>query len=528
MPPASPRRRPFAGALLCLLLLPGLALPAAAQGTLAERLERVMARPAFRHAIFGASFRSLDTGKVVYEKNADLFFTPGSTTKLVTVGSALLVLGPDYRFHTRVYRTGEVGPDGVLAGDLVLVAAGDPNLSGRVRADGTLAFEDEDHSYGGRDSKGLGDPLLVVRELAQQVAAHGIRRVAGRVLVDATLFPEGDHELGTGVALSPIVVNDNLVDVLAAPGAAEGDPVRLTVAPATSYLRVVNRATTGKPGSKSSLAYAADAAASDGSHTATLTGSLPLGAPRGMVAYAVPEPHCYAEVVFAEALQERGVVASPALRDAGTDWKALAASYQPASLVAEHVSPPLAAEAKVILKVSQNLHASTLPVFLGALAGGKATPAAGFARMREALTRAGVDLDGAMQGDGAGGIARFTPRFMTSYLAAMAKQPFSAAFADALPVMGRDGTLVKIQAGTKAAGQVRAKTGTDAEEDLLNGRLMLYAKGLAGYVTRADGRRLAFALFVNNVELDADPDAMQKVAGQALGEMAAAAYDTPP
>jgi PBP4 family serine-type D-alanyl-D-alanine carboxypeptidase len=516
--------------LVCLLPA---ALPAAAEDKLADRLERIMSRSAFRHAIFGVSIRSLDTGKVIYEKNADTFFAPASTTKLVTVGSALLVLGSDYRFHTRVYRTGEVGPDGVLAGDLVLVAAGDPNLSGRVRPDGTLAFENGDHSYGGVDVRGVpGDPLLVIRELARQVAARGIRRIAGRVIVDATLFPEGDKELGTGVTISPIVVNDNLIDVLAEPGAAAGDPVRLKISPATSFLRIVNQATTGKADSTPSVDYGSEVAVSDGSSTVTLTGSLPLGSKQIMIAYAVAEPHRYAESVLAEALQEQGVVARPALREDHPDWKALAASYQPERRVAEHVSPPLSAEAKVILKVSQNLHASMMPALLGALAGGKGEPAAGFKKMREALTKAGIDLDGAMQGDGAGGRALFTPTFMTGFLAVMAKEPFFAAYFDALPVLGQDGTLAKIQTGTKAAGHVHAKTGTIGYEDLLNGGTMLGGKGLAGYVTTVDGRRLAFALYVNNVKLGAtyevDPEAAQKVAGQSLGEMAGAAYDAPP
>jgi len=524
-------------ALLCLASLSA-ALPAEPRDDLAGRLERVMARPAFRHAIFGVSVRSLDTGKVLYAKNADAFFVPASTTKLVTFGAALLALGPDYRFHTRVYRTGEIGADGVLAGDLVLAAAGDPNLSGRVRPDGTLAFANSDHSYGGPAVSG--DPLLVVRELAAQVAAKGIRRVAGRVIVDATLFPEGERELGTGTVISPVAVNDNLVDVVAAPCAGEGAPVALRISPATSYVRVLNRATTGKPGSPPSLAYTADVAAADGTRTVTLAGSLPAGENEGMFAYAVPEPRRYAEVVLAEALQERGVVASPARYGETPDWKALAASYRPERLVAEHVSPPLAEDVKVALKVSQNLHASMMPAILGALggslgsalAGAEGAPAAapnpaaaGFRRMREALGKAGVDLDGAMQGDGAGGLARFTPDFMTRLLAAMARQPFAAIYEGALPVLGRDGTLAKVQPGSPAAGHVRAKTGTDEVEDPLHGGVMLYGKGLAGYATTAAGRRLAFAIYVNNVELGPEPGAVQAVAGQALGEMAAAVYE---
>src|SRR5207249_8972116 len=93
---------------------------------------------------------------------------------------------------------------GTLDGDLVLVASGDPNLSGRIQPDGSLGYENMDHSYGGPDSRGLGDPLLVIKQLAQQVADKGIKRVKGRVIIDARLFPEGERELGTNVVLSPI------------------------------------------------------------------------------------------------------------------------------------------------------------------------------------------------------------------------------------------------------------------------------------------------------------------------------------
>jgi len=48
-----------------------------------------------------------------------------------------------------------------------------------------------------------------------------------------------------------------------------------------------------------------------------------------------------------------------------------------------------------------------------------------------------------------------------------------------------------------------------------------------GYVITASGQKVVFAAYVNHVALSPNPDAAQSVAGQALGEIAAAAYDAP-
>jgi len=176
--------------------------------SLAARIDRVMSRPEFRHANFGIEFYSLDSGKVVYALNADKMFVPASTTKLLTEGTVLAKLGADYRFHTRIYRTGPLDSKGRLKGDVVLVASGDPNLSNRIQPDGTLAFVDEDHSYNGPALPG--DPLTVIKQLAKDVAAKGLRRIEGRVLVDASLvraYPLGSQapiwNLPTTLFLNP-------------------------------------------------------------------------------------------------------------------------------------------------------------------------------------------------------------------------------------------------------------------------------------------------------------------------------------
>ncbi len=511
------------------------ATSAHAMDSLAARIERIISRPEFRYSSFGIEFYSLDTGQPVYELNADKLFTPASTTKLLTEGTALALLGADYRFHTRVYRTGPIDSSGTVKGDLVLVASGDPNLSGRIGPDGTMAFENEDHSYAGSpDTQAVpGDPLAVIREMAAQVAAKGAKRVEGHVLVDATLFREGARELGTQAVISPISVNDNIVDVTLTAGATTGSSMTSKISPVTSYVTFLNQTQTGAADSQPMVRFGNDTAAPDGTHTVTISGTMPAGGPPILFAYKVPEPTRFAEIVFTEALREKGVTAEPRAAAVITDFGGLKTAYTDENAVAEHVSPPLAEEIKVTLKVSQNLHASMTPSIVGALVGNRPGPEAeqaGFDAENVFLTKAGLDLAGASQADGAGGAqsAFFTPDFIVHYLEYWSKRPDFHVFHDALPILGKDGTLWNIQPDSPAAGKVHAKTGTFGAFNALTKTLMVTGKGLAGYMTTASGQHLAFAIYANHVTVPRDlPEAATKIVGQALGEIATAAYDAP-
>ena len=515
--------------LTCALLLFGPLVYGQAAGTFAQRVQAIMARPEFTHSHFGIEFYSIERRKIIYSLNEQQLFVPGSTTKLLTEGTALEVLGGDYRFYTRVYRTGEVKKNGTLKGDLVLIGSGDPDLSNRIQADGTLAFENEDHSYGGPDSKGLpGDPLLVIRELAQQIVAKGIKRVEGQVLVNTSLFPEGNRELGTGVVLSPVVVNDNVVDVIVTAGALEGSAASLQISPRTAYVQIINNVRTGKPGSNTDLSYENEKHNSDGSWSVSLRGQVPLGKST-MDAYPIPEPSRYAAVLLTEALEQASVRMKTSKKLADTGVQVPSARYGSEELVAEHVSPPFKEDLKITLKVSQNLHASMMPALLGAVVSekeGKGAEQAGFDLENDFLHKANLDLSGAAQSDGAGGNAFFTPDFMVNYLKYMHGQKDFEDFYRGLPILGRDGTLFKIEVNSPAAGQVHAKTGTYDVYNALGKNLMLTGKGLAGYMETAEGEHLIFALYVNMVPLSMDPEAAQTVAGQALGEIATAAYQT--
>jgi len=518
-------------AVLFLFLYSGAFSVARAQSavSLAERIQAVMNRPEFAHANFGIEFYSLDSGKVIYALNADRLFVPASTTKLLTEGALLAKLGPDYRFHTRIYRTGPVDSKGKLKGDLILVASGDPNLSNRIQPDGTLAFVDQDHSYDGPTLPG--DPLAVIKQLARDVAAAGIHKIEGRVFIDTTLFPDGSREAGTHVVLSSIMVNDNVIDLLGKPGAKSGDPGILESSPHTSYVTFVNQITTSAAGAKPDLDSPAIATNPDGTVVVTLSGSLPVGGVPQTAAFAVPSPTKFAETVLREALIAAGVQIKLTSAPRPPDFTPYTRFYIRENQVAEHISPPLSEEVRVTLKVSQNLHAGMGPHLLGALVAHdtKDSLMSGFQIERELLQSAKLDLSGAAQGDGLGGdwADLFSPDFMVHYLTYWTTRPDYQVFFHALPILGKDGTLAKIQTASPGAGHVFAKTGTYGSEDRLNGKLMLNGKGLAGYVITTTGQKLAFAAYVNHVSLPPDPDSAQQVAGQALGEIAAAAYDAP-
>jgi D-alanyl-D-alanine carboxypeptidase/D-alanyl-D-alanine-endopeptidase (penicillin-binding protein 4) len=490
-----------------------------------DRVQKVLSRSEYRHSRFGIEVFDIDHGRVLYQLNSEQLFIPGSTTKLLTVATAITLLGQDHRFHTSVFRGGPL-EHGRLKGDLILVAAGDPNLSNRLQPDGTLAFRNIDHSYSGLPGSEVveGDPSVVLRDLARQVAARGVKHIDGSVRVDISLFPEGERELGTGVVLSPIIVNDNVVDVTISPGPQADTPAVVSTSPETGYVTFVNHAKTGAPGSAVSLDIGHDDRTSSGAHSVIVEGALPLGSKPVLRTYRVPEPSAFAATLFAEALRKEGIKVGAASSPITVKP---AQPYLPEAQLAEHISAPFSEEAKVTLKVSQNLHASIFPYLVGAVVGHAAenTDQAGFDLEHGFLEKAGLDVTAAAQSDGAGGAALFTPDFMVRFLVYLTKQAFFPAYFAALPVLGKDGTLWDIQVNSPAAGHVMAKTGTYGSYNALDKNLMVDGKGLAGYVKTKDGRTLAIAAYANFVAVD--PAIGAHLVGDALGEIAAAAYDAP-
>jgi len=488
-------------------------------------VREITERSVFAGARFGVAVCEAAGGRPIYQHNAHDIFQAASTTKIPTVAYALALLGRDFRFHTRLVRQGTIDSAGTLQGDLILVASGDPNLSGRVAPNDKLDFKDYDHSIGAPKARAVErNPLQVIEAFARGAREAGIRRITGTVLVDVSLFPGDFRELGTLTTVSPIVINDNLIDIEVTAGERAGEALSYRISPLSGYVRFIDRATTGEKGSRQTLAFSSERREADGTWSVVITGTVPAGT-TCLLGFGVESPSRFARTLLVEALATAGIVVEGGLFGPSVTSNAVPAN---AEVVFEHVSPPLIEATKVVLKVSQNLHAEVLMRVIGAtLRGAKGVDAAtaAYESGLELLKRWGVDTAGAVQSDAAGGIGYFSPDFMCRLLVRIAASDIHEAFVYCLPIMGRDGTLRDIQTTSIAAGHVLAKTGTISYDDPLNKALFYSAKGLAGYITTKSGRRTAFALYLNNYQRGPSSELDPNHPGQVLGAIAAAVYE---
>jgi D-alanyl-D-alanine carboxypeptidase/D-alanyl-D-alanine-endopeptidase (penicillin-binding protein 4) len=523
------RRRPLVVFILSLVFfqLVPVAIAQQAADQWSARIAEIINGPDYRHANWGVLVVDADSGETVYAHNAERLLRPASVTKIFAIAAALAALGADYRFETPVYRRGEL-VDTTLKGDLILVAQGDLTMGGRTDADGHLAFKDQDHTYAnGVASKAEltdTDPLAGLKALARQVAASGIRQVDGDVLIDDRLF-ERTASSGSGPpSLTPMVINDNVVDVIITPGAKPGEPATVRMRPETNYVRMDASVVTTAADTPTRV----EVRGGGGGERFTVRGKIAVNARPQVRIYAVDEPTTYARALFIETLRREGVSVAASPLQPGKAELPEKESYARLTRVGVYTSPPFAEVVKVTLKVSHNLYASAMPLLI-AVKHSKKTLADGLRLVRKYLAEYGVDVSTISFAGGAGGAGAdfVTPRATVQLLQALAKRPYYKVFEDALPVLGVDGTLADtVGPNSPARGMVKAKTGTYFWSDLLNDRSLLTSKALAGVMTTARGRRLMFAMFVNNVPLPRGVTPSRE--GRVLGQLCEVIYQQAP
>ena len=154
-----------------------------------------------------------------------------------------------------------------------------------------------------------------------------------------------------------------------------------------------------------------------------------------------------------------------------------------------YISPPLRDIMPKMMKPSQNQIAEIFLKTIGLERGGMGTADSALKIVSQQLLAWGVQPDGFELYDGSG-LSRHdlvSPETLVRVLDRMQRDTAFAAYYNAMPIAGVDGTLKTRLKGTPAEGNIHAKTGSIGA-----------ARSLSGYVTTADGERLIFSVLGNN------------------------------
>jgi len=422
--------------------------------------------PRFRSAHWGVLVVDPLSGDTIVSRNAGKLFMPASNQKLLTGALALTQLGADHRFETRLLGSGRV-VNGTLVGDLAVLGDGDPSVS---------------------DSLAGGDAMAPLLAFADSLRARGVRRVGGRLLRAAQVFPDStlgfgwawdDLDFGYSAPVDALMFNEGYAEVLVIGARRVGGRVTVRTTPATTVPRLGRVEVTTAAG-RSDVRLAGDVRGRR--PLVHLTGTI---APNDTVRLEVALRHPTAAYLdaFAEALRTRGITIR-----GGVDPDAIADTTGMVTLATRR-SPPLREILPRFEKPSQNQIGELLFKATARARTGVGSADSGRAVLERQLLAWGADSLGFAVRDGSG-LSRHdyvSPETIVRVLEAMRAHPEFETFRASLPVAGVDGTIRTRMRGTSAEGRVFAKTGT-----------LDKARSLSGYVATPDGRLLLFSFLTNN------------------------------
>ena len=456
-----------------------------------ESMLKIMNQEKYAHAFWGLFVKDLETGKIFFDLNGDKMFSPASTTKLFSTAALLNAYGDDYRFVTPIVATADI-INGELKGDLVLIAQGDLTFGGRQSDRDTIEFTKMDHVIANVAEVSLTkqDPLFALNEMAKQLYQKGLRKITGDVLIDDSLFETIEKR---DFVLSPILINENLIDIVIRPGAI-GEAGKVSWRPEVAEYTVDNQVQTVPKGQPSLIEIDSDASG----QKIVVKGTIPEDSKDLIQAASIKNPKAFARAALIEALEKQGITLKQV-----PEIKKLV-SYKALKPLASWVSPPLTEYVKLILKVSHNIGADLIPLLLASEEGQK-TFDEGMLKIGEFLmNEVKISPDAFVMTDGAGGNEnRFTPQAeiqLLEYMHKKNRQSFRLFF-DALPVLGVDGSLEDFAKQTEGAGKIHAKPGTGVVSNFATGKLFLITQALAGYFEGKNGHMFAYMLAVNNGRL---------------------------
>jgi D-alanyl-D-alanine carboxypeptidase/D-alanyl-D-alanine-endopeptidase (penicillin-binding protein 4) len=423
----------------------------------------------FNGGIFSYCIKDVESGELLAEYNSGKYLIPASTLKLFTSYAALKILGPGFRFQTRLGTDGSFNADSTeLNGNLILEGDGDPTFQSKF-------FYDEDS--------------LIVRQWVLNLKNKGIRKINGKIVLDMKKFPVtipenwiwSDLSNAYGAFISPLNYRDNQIRYVFKTSVAGEKSELLGIVP-ESVLPLMNVKNYVISKGNEDDAYVMG---SPFEYRKKIFGKLPVQQHPFFLKGSMPEPwYCIYHDLKNE-LAKNGIVLSdtiPFFQFHDENIK-----YQIKQVLVTHFSPTLDKIIKILLTYSHNLYSEAILIAIG-----KGNLHTGIERIRKFMSEKKWDGYRFQMTDGSG-LSRnnlVCTELFTTMLQQLAsdKKNYSIIY-NSLPVAGKNGTLQKVGKGTALENNLRAKTG-----------YINKVRSFAGYMKTKSGKNIAFSFIINNFD----------------------------
>lgn len=436
--------------------------------------------------------KDLNTGKTLASHDAQKRISPASTLKTLTCYAAMDILGANHVFLTKVGASGKVNAEGVLIGDLIIEAGGDP----------ALESEDFMKEYGN------GSPLAA--QIMAALKAKGIKRIQGDIVIDERIYSGEDipdewtwQDMGNyyapGAHAFSYKENRFVAELQSTEQIGALTRVR-SIKPAQPDLEIINEVRGAQISGDEAYFYGAP-----GARVMRIQGEIPLAQKSFSVKGAMPDPAAAFKAELQELLEKTGI------KVLGMNTAAKVMKDEEGSVMVEEYlaleSPSLEQLIAHTLMNSNNLFAEHFIRQISLAKGGDGSTADGLEKVLEWCKVKGLDTSSITQKDGSG-LSRgnaMTGDFMVALLTRITKEPYFESFKNCLPVAGRTGTVSRVGKGTVIEGKMWIKSG------YIEG-----ARGYAGYLQKGSGY-VAFCILAEDYLYS--PSAMRNKLEEIMVEM---------
>ncbi|MCB9224102.1 MAG: D-alanyl-D-alanine carboxypeptidase/D-alanyl-D-alanine-endopeptidase [Crocinitomicaceae bacterium] len=442
--------------------------------TLQTAAESMLDFSKLKHAAFSFYVKDMSTGAVYGDLNGDMSIPSASTMKLVTTATAFQVLGSGYRFKTRIMYSGHIDTSGTLHGDVYVIGGGDPTLGSKYF---TKYGEERDFLF----------------EWADSLYALGIRKIDGRVIADGSLYhydgvPSGwvwgDMGNYYGAGPAGLTIFDNLCEFHFKTGENDGDSTELTcITPYIPGINVRNYVTSANSSEDNAYVFGAP-----WSYDWYVRGSIPKQKHDFEVKASMPDPELVMALEFDYALEQTGIDVKYAVMTMRQLHANRPFTKPELKEILTHESPYLTTIINVTNQRSINLFAEHILCQLSVESSGYGSTYNGTQICTKYWgNKIGADALNMTDGSGLSRSNSVSAKFLVDMLVYMNKSSNAERFKNSMAVAGKSGTMSGMCKGTTAVGRVYGKSGT-----------MTRIKSYAGYVDSKSGKKLAYAMIINN------------------------------